>query len=157
MSHVEHSAPLSRRHHRHQGEHGKHALPKPDDEFQEENEEESSRNYGFIAFGTAFVLLLVLAVQGVLSVFIALCPDPSTASCSRVPLGSAFPVLNVLALVMAFILGVISTLSAVEAIARKEKQTLAYTALASIVVMILIFSSGAYHNFIQSLVLRVFY
>ena len=157
MSHVEHSAPLSRRHHRHHGEHGKHALPKPDDDLIEEPVEESERNYGLIAFGSAFALLLVLAVQGVFSVFMDVCPDPSTASCSRVPLGGTFPVLNVIALILAFILSAIATLSAVEAIARKEKQTLAYTALTSIVVMILVFSSGAYHDFIQSLVLRVFY
>jgi hypothetical protein len=159
MSHVEHSAPLSRRHHRHHhGEHGKHALPQPDAEIMEEEPaEESTRNYGLIAFGTAFVLLLVLAVQGVFSVFIDLCPDASTASCSRVPLGSAFPALNIIALILAFILGAISTLSAVEAIARKEKQTLAYTALVSITFMILLFSSGIYHDFIQRIVLRIFY
>lgn len=157
MSHVEHSAPLSRRHHRHHGEHGKHALPKPDTDLIEESEADQERNYGFIAFGSAFALLLVLAVQGVLVVFMELCPDPSTASCSRVPLGGAFPVLNVIALILAFILGAIATLSAVEAIARKEKRALAYTALTSITVMIMIFSSGAYHDFIQRLALRIFY
>lgn len=155
MSHIDPAgSDLSKELPAQRAKHGKHYQPETVPSHIVDVVEGKNYKFSVLAFWTAILMIISASVHGIMAVFNQLCPDASKGSCARVPMGSSFEVLAIIALMVTVVLAVVSMLLAVEAIAREEYQVMAYVSLSLIAFAILFFVSGAYSLIIEKIVMR---
>lgn len=101
-------------------------------------------NFGLRAAMLALIAWVPATFYGLSLVYTSICVPVSASICNRVPMGSHIGAIGSILIIIAIIVSIGSIIYATEAIARKEKQRVAYSALALLMVGILIYASGLF-------------